>query len=240
MAVAESGQLNLETVFGGSRTIDSFQKLQQIGQGTYAQVYTAKDIITGEIVALKKIRMENEKNGFPITALREIRILSKLHHENIIKLKEILASPGANLLIDNKGTLKLADFGLSRYFPIDEKGNLTNRVITLWYRPPELLLGSTKYGPAVDMWSVGCIFAELLDGKALFPGRDEAEQIYKIFELCGAPDESCWPGVTKLPWYDNLKPNRPMKRRLREHLRHLDHHALDLLEKMLILDPAQV
>ncbi|XP_057251976.1 cyclin-dependent kinase C-2 isoform X2 [Beta vulgaris subsp. vulgaris] len=300
MAVAESGQLNLETVFGGSRTIDSFQKLQQIGQGTYAQVYTAKDIITGEIVALKKIRMENEKNGFPITALREIRILSKLHHENIIKLKEILASPaddndekggyymvfeymdhdltglarrvgkfsvpqtkcylkqlltglhychvnqvlhrdikGANLLIDNKGTLKLADFGLSRYFPIDEKGNLTNRVITLWFRPPELLLGSTKYGPAVDMWSVGCIFAELLDGKALFPGRDEAEQIYKIFELCGAPDESCWPGVTKLPWYDNLKPNRPMKRCLREHLRHLDHHALDLLENMLILDPAQ-
>ncbi|KMT08218.1 hypothetical protein BVRB_6g142360 [Beta vulgaris subsp. vulgaris] len=303
MAVAESGQLNLETLFGGSRSIHSFQKLQQIGQGTYAQVYMAKEIETGEIVALKKIRMENEKDGvvgFPINALREIEILSKLHHENIIKLKEVLASPaddndekggiymvleymdhdltglarragkfsvpqtkcylkqlltglhychvnqvlhrdikGSNLLIDNKGTLKLADFGLARFFANDDKGNLTNRVISLWYRPPELLLGSTNYGPTVDMWSVGCIFAELLDGKALFPGKDESEQIFKIFELCGSPDESYWPGVTKLPWYDNFKPNRPLKRRLREHLRHLDRHALDLLEKMLILDPAQ-
>ncbi|XP_021772253.1 cyclin-dependent kinase C-2-like isoform X2 [Chenopodium quinoa] len=304
MAVAAIGQINLQELPSyGSRSVDCFQKLEQIGEGTYAQVYKATEIQTGETVALKKIRMENEKEGFPITAIREIKILQKLQHENVVKLKEIVASPGqekdeqgrpggiymvfeymdhdlaglarcasifsvpqikcymrqllmglhychvnkvlhrdikgANLLIDNKGTLKLADFGLARFFANEHNGNLTNRVITLWYRPPELLLGSTKYGPAVDMWSVGCIFAELLDGKPLFSGKDEPEQISKIFELCGAPDDSNWPGVTKLPWYNNFKPNRPLKRRLRDHFRLLDRHALELLEKMLILDPAQ-
>ncbi|MFS7897126.1 putative protein-serine/threonine kinase CMGC-CDK-CRK7-CDK9 family [Helianthus anomalus] len=276
----------------------------------FSQVYMAREIRTGEIVALKKIRMDNEREGFPITAIREIKILKKLHHENVIKLKEIVTSPGpekdeqgrpdgnkykggiymvfeymdhdltgladrpgmrftvpqikcymrqlltglhychvnqvlhrdikgSNLLIDNEGNLKLADFGLARSFSNDHNGNLTNRVITLWYRPPELLLGTTKYGPAVDMWSVGCIFAELLHGKPIFPGKDEPEQISKIFELCGAPDEVNWPGVSKIPWYNNFKPTRPLKRRLREAFRHFDRHALELLEKMLTLDPSQ-
>jgi cyclin-dependent kinase 12/13 len=80
---------------------------------------------------------------------------------------------GSNLLIDNHGILKLADFGLARSFSYDHNAHLTNRVITLWYRPPELLLGSTQYGPAVDMWSVGCIFAELLYGKPILPGKNE-------------------------------------------------------------------
>jgi cyclin-dependent kinase 12/13 len=204
----------------------------------------AKEIKTGEIVALKKIRMDNEREGFPITAIREIKILKKLHHENVIQLKEIVTSPGrdrddqgkpdnnkykggiymvfeymdhdltgladrpglrftvpqikcymkqlltglhychvnqvlhrdikgSNLLIDNEGNLKLADFGLARSYSHDHTGNLTNRVITLWYRPPELLLGATKYGPAIDMWSVGCIFAELLHAKPILPGKNE-------------------------------------------------------------------
>ncbi|GAB2277131.1 Cyclin-dependent kinase C-2 [Dionaea muscipula] len=311
MAAAAFGQLNLnEAPSWGSRSVDCFQKLEQIGEGTYGQVYMAKETETGEVVALKKIRMDNEREGFPITAIREIKILKKLQHENVIKLKEIVTSPGpekdeqgksdgnkyrggiymvfeymdhdltgladrpgmrfsvpqikcymrqlltglhychvnhvlhrdikgSNLLIDNEGNLKLADFGLARSFSNDHNGNLTNRVITLWYRPPELLLGSTKYGPAVDMWSVGCIFAELLNGKPIFPGKDEPEQINKIFELCGAPDEANWPGVTRLQWYNNFKPNRPMKRRLREAFRHFDRHALELLERMLTLDPVQ-
>lgn len=311
MAIAAPGQLNVsESPSWGSRSVDCFEKLEQIGEGTYGQVYMAREIKTGEIVALKKIRMDNEREGFPITAIREIKILKKLHHENVIKLKEIVTSPGAekdeqgrpdgnkykggiymvfeymdhdltgladrpgmrfsvpqikcymrqlltglhychvnqvlhrdikgsNLLIDNEGNLKLADFGLARSFSNDHNGNLTNRVITLWYRPPELLLGTTRYGPAVDMWSVGCIFAELLHGKPIFPGKDEPEQLNKIFELCGAPDESNWPGVSKIPWYNNFKPTRPMKRRLREVFRHFDRHALELLERMLALDPSQ-
>ncbi|KAK6936900.1 Protein kinase domain [Dillenia turbinata] len=311
MAIVAPGQLNVnESPSWGSRSVDCFEKLEQIGEGTYGQVYMAREIKTGEIVALKKIRMDNEREGFPITAIREIKILKKLRHENVIKLKEIVTSPGpekddqgrgdgnkykggiymvfeymdhdltgladrpgmrfsvpqikcymrqlltglhychvnqvlhrdikgSNLLIDNEGNLKLADFGLARSFSNDHNGNLTNRVITLWYRPPELLLGTTKYGPAVDMWSVGCIFAELLHGKPIFPGKDEPEQLNKIFELCGSPDEVNWPGVSKIPWYNNFKPSRPMKRRLREVFRHFDRHALELLERMLTLDPSQ-
>ncbi|KAF3775121.1 Cyclin-dependent kinase C-2 [Nymphaea thermarum] len=285
MAAAAPGQLNLdESPSWGSRSVDCFEKLEQIGEGTYGQVYMAREIKTGEIVALKKIRMDNEREGFPITAIREIKILKKLHHENIIQLKEIVTSPGpekdehgrpdgnkykgsiymcymrqlltglhychvnqvlhrdikgSNLLIDNEGHLKLADFGLARSFSSDHNGNLTNRVITLWYRPPELLLGSTKYGPAVDMWSVGCIFAELLNGKPILPGKNEPEQLNKIFELCGSPDEVNWPGVSKIPWYNNFKPSRPLKRRLRDVFKHFDRHALELLERMLTLDPSQ-
>lgn len=107
-------------------------------------------------------------------------------------------------------------------------------------RPPELLLGATKYGPAVDIWSAGCIFAEFLCGKLIMFGRNEPEQLHKIFEFCGSPDETIWPGVSKMPWYNNFKPARPMRRRLREVLLHrLDPHALDLLDRMLTLDPSK-
>ncbi|KAJ4767392.1 Cyclin dependent kinase C [Rhynchospora pubera] len=87
------------------------------------------------------------------------------------------------------------------------------------------------------MWSVGCIFAELLHGKPILPGQNDPEQLSEIFKLCGTPDESNWPGVTKIPWYNNFKPPRPMKRRLKEVFKHFDHNALDLLKKMLTLDP---
>ncbi|XP_073044626.1 cyclin-dependent kinase C-1-like isoform X2 [Primulina eburnea] len=311
MAAATNNQLNVEdSPSWGSRSVECFEKLEQIGEGTYGQVYMAREKDTGEIVALKKIRMDNEKEGFPITAIREIKILKKLEHDNVIKLKEIVTSPGregvgqgnpddnkykgsiymvfeymdhdltgladrpglrfsieqikcymkqlltglhychvnqvlhrdikgSNLLIDNEGNLKLADFGLARSFSNDHNANLTNRVITLWYRPPELLLGATKYGPSVDMWSVGCIFAELLYGKPILPGKNEPEQLNKIFELCGTPDEVNWPGVSKIPWYNKFKPARQMKRRTRELFRHFDRHALELLENMLVLDPAK-
>ncbi|KAK1361738.1 Protein kinase domain-containing protein [Heracleum sosnowskyi] len=303
MRAAGLGVLNLqESPSCGSRNLeDSFEKLQQIGKGTYGLVYMARDCTTGEIVALKKIRMDKEKEGFPITAIREIKLLRKLQHVNVTRLKEIVTSTdsdnnyrgdiymvfeymdhdlsglalrsgarftvpqikcymkqlltglhychvnrvlhrdikSSNLLIDNQGNLKLADFGLSRSFSYDHSVNLTNQVITLWYRPPELLLGVTKYGPAVDMWSVGCIFAELLQGKAVLPGKAEPDQLKKIFELCGTPDEINWPGVSRTPWYTKFVPSRPMKRRVREMFRHFDRHALDLLEKMLTLNPAQ-
>jgi len=100
------------------------------------------------------------------------QLLLGLHycHINQVLHRDI---KGSNLLIDNHGILKLADFGLARSYSYDHTAHLTNRVITLWYRPPELLLGSTKYGPAVDMWSVGCIFAELLYGKPILPGKNE-------------------------------------------------------------------
>jgi serine/threonine protein kinase len=88
---------------------------------------------------------------------------------------------GANLLINNDGILKIADFGLATFFNPNQKQQLTSRVVTLWYRPPELLLGSTNYGPAVDLWSAGCILAELLAGKPIMPGRTEVINFFKGF-----------------------------------------------------------
>ncbi|KAH9626336.1 hypothetical protein KSS87_000568 [Heliosperma pusillum] len=256
MAEAEVGQLNMHELLPSyaPRSVDCFQKLDLISQSSFGQVYMAKEIKTGEIVALKKLRTEDDKEGFPITAVREIKILTKLRHENVIRLKEVVTSEGpvrnheqaangkshsgANLLLDNNGSLKLGDFGLACTLS-QEKGNYTNRVIALPYRPPELLLGVTKYGPAVDIWSAGCIFAELFHGKPIMSGRNEPEQLHKIYELCGSPDEIIWPGVSEIPWYNNFKPARPKRRRLREVFRYFDPDALDLLDKMLTLDPCK-
>ena len=91
---------------------------------------------------------------------------------------------GSNLLIDNQGVLKLADFGLARPCALENSKTLTNRVITLWYRPPELLLGTRAYGPAVDMWSAGCIFAELLQGRPIFPVRFNHSFFFNILPIC--------------------------------------------------------
>lgn len=111
---------------------------------------------------------------------------------------------GSNLLIDESGQLKLADFGLARPFD-DQNKQYTNRVITLWYRPPELLLGATQYGPAIDLWSAGCILAELLLRKPILPGRNEFEQLDLIFRLQGTPTEETWEGVSKHSYYDLIK-----------------------------------
>ena len=105
-----------------------------------------------------------------------------------------------NLLIDKEGNLKLADFGLARAFGVPLRV-YTHEIVTLWYRPPEVLLGSRQYSTAVDMWSVGCIFAEMSNRTPLFPGDSEIDEIFRIFRTMGTPNESHWPGVTALPDY---------------------------------------
>jgi len=105
-----------------------------------------------------------------------------------------------NLLVSRDGVLKLADFGLARAFGIPVK-NYTHEVVTLWYRAPDILMGSKEYGTEVDMWSVGCIFAELVTGKPLFAGSDEEEQLEQIFKVRGSPDPEEWPRVKDLPLY---------------------------------------
>lgn len=118
------------------------------------------------------------------------------------------------MLVTRDGTLKLADFGLSRF--VQEKGEYTNRVITRWYRPPELLLGETRYTSAIDMWSVGCILGELLLQKPILQGKNELDQLAVTFELCGTPTKETWPDAFKLPLWQKMSPNTFNKRRLKE------------------------
>jgi len=105
-----------------------------------------------------------------------------------------------NILIDNQGNLKIADFGLARGFTIPFP-ELTHEVVTLWYRAPEILLGQFSYTPSVDIWSVGCIYAEMLMGKPLFEGQCEIGQIFEIFKVLGTPNDKNWPGVESLQDY---------------------------------------
>lgn len=111
-----------------------------------------------------------------------------------------------NLLIDRKGFLKLADFGLGRAFGVPMR-SYTHEVVTLWYRAPEILMGSKLYSTPVDMWSVGCIFAELVTRRPLFPGDSEIDELYRIFRILGTPDEQVWPEVTDLPNYKTTFPS---------------------------------
>lgn len=193
-------------------------------------MYKARDKETGKIVALKKVRFDTSEPESVKFMAREIMIVQKLDHPNIVKLlglatsrmqysiylvfeympsdlsrilsrpNEALTEPqikcymqqllsglqhchdkgilhrdikGSNLLIDRNGMLKIADFGLANFFSPERRRPLTSRVVTLWYRAPELLLGSTDYGVGIDLWSVGCLMAEMYAGRPIMPARTE-------------------------------------------------------------------
>lgn len=170
----------------------------------------------------------------------------------------------SNILVSNDGVLKIADFGLANFVSARNKQPLTSRVVTLWYRPPELLLGSTNYGETVDLWSAGCVFAELFCGRPFLKGRTEVvilvvlyiiyisefcerillfwssilqvEQLHKIFKLCGSPPEDYWK-KSKLPLATVFKPQQPYESALRERCREFPNSAVDLLETLLSVEP---
>eukprot|EP01012_Entosiphon_sulcatum_P007579 TRINITY_DN1388_c0_g1_i1.p1 TRINITY_DN1388_c0_g1~~TRINITY_DN1388_c0_g1_i1.p1 ORF type:complete len:307 (+),score=54.52 TRINITY_DN1388_c0_g1_i1:120-1040(+) len=147
-----------------------------------------------------------------------------------------------NLLVSKDGqTIKLADFGLARAFQVPLH-TYTHEVVTLWYRAPEILLGDKHYSPAVDLWSIGCIFAEMAQKQPLFPGDSEIDQLYKIFRLMGTPDEHLWPGVTALPDYKPVFPQwrpQPVSSAVTQLDLHHDHNGLDLLMQMMVYNPGQ-
>lgn len=140
-----------------------------------------------------------------------------------------------NLLINNKGELKLGDFGLARAFGIPFN-TFSNEVVTLWYRAPDVLLGSRAYTTSIDIWSAGCIFAEMCTGKPLFPGTANEDQLIKIFRLMGTPNERTWPGISQ---YTNYKNNWQIfvPQDLRLIVPNLDSMGLNLLQSLLQMRP---
>jgi len=145
-----------------------------------------------------------------------------------------------NLLIDSNGVIKLADFGLARAFGIPVRV-YTHEVVTLWYRAPEVLLGSPRYSTPVDLWSIGCIFAEMTTKKPLFHGDSEIDQLFRIFRILKTPTDETWPGVSTLPDYKPIFPKWDTNL-LDQSVKQLaadDKEGVELLQKMLIYDPAQ-
>ncbi|NXD32395.1 CDK2 kinase, partial [Spelaeornis formosus] len=277
--------------------MDNYERLEKVGEGTYGTVYKCKQLNTGAVVALKKIRLEEEDEGVPSTALREVSVLIELGQsqhrgaECIVKLLDVIQLDESlslvfefldldlkrymdaaalrglpadlvakfmsqlllglahlhsrrilhrdlkpqNLLIDKQGNLKIADFGLARAFGVPLR-TYTHEIITLWYRPLEVLLGGRHYTTAVDVWSCATIFAEMASGLPLVPGDSEIDQIFRIFRLMGTPTEQTWPGLVQMPDY---KPSFPNWRAadLRKVLPEMDDRALHLLNAMLQIDP---
>lgn len=141
-----------------------------------------------------------------------------------------------NLLISKDGLIKVADFGLGRSFGIPVR-NYTHEIVTLWYRAPEILLGSQRYSCPVDIWSLGCIFSEMVTRKPLFQGDSEIDQLFRMFRIMRTPTEEIWPGVTSLPDY---KPTFPCWNsfNLAQQNKNMEPAGLDLLQKTLVYDPA--
>ncbi|TMW66078.1 hypothetical protein Poli38472_003843 [Pythium oligandrum] len=281
--------------------IENYTIIDKVGSGTYGEVFKCQHKITKDIVALKKMRSDVEKNGFPVTSIREMKILKQLKHPNVVTLKEIVSSnaptkdgkrpplyfafeylehdlsgllnhprvkfsrtqiqcymrqllcgvafmhrnkivhrdiKASNLLLNNQGVLKVADFGLSRsWTEVNAKaGRYTNKVVTLWYRSPELLLGSTSYDFSVDVWSIGCIFGELLLGRPILQGKTEIDQLQMIFGLVGRPTEENWPEFKKLPGAKDVmfddKYVCPLRERFKRTSFHVEYESPDTTDTM--------
>ncbi|KAJ9079085.1 cyclin-dependent kinase 5 [Entomophthora muscae] len=271
--------------------MDKYQKIEKLGEGTYGIVYKAQNKDTNEFVALKRIRLDNEEEGVPCTAIREISLLKELKHPNIVRLHDVLHTEKKlvlvfeysdsdlkkfidayngeldvvtvkhllyqlllglsychlnrvlhrdlkpqNLLINKRGELKLADFGLARAFGIPVR-SYSHEVVTLWYRAPDVLMGSRHYDTSIDIWSVGCIFAEMSTGRPLFPGNSSKDQLLRIFRILGTPTEASWPEMSLLPEYKPVPifPAIPLTQILPK----LDAPGIDLLTKLLEFDPTR-
>lgn len=244
---------------------------------------------------MKKMKLDAEEEGIPITAIREIALLKEASHENVVKLLEVFCSttkmvlvfefvendmkkymrsygqplPPAhiksfafqlccgiefchqnrilhrdlkpqNLLIDSNLCLKIADFGLARAYTVPVP-KYTHEVVTVWYRAPELLLGSAVYSIPVDLWSVGCVLGELATGAPLFAGDSEIDTIFKVFQKLGTPTEKEWPGLAQLPEFKSTFPRWPARgwENIRTTKAQIGAEGISLLEKLLLYNPSK-
>merc|ERR1719283_609925 len=247
-----------------------------------------------KVVAIKKIKLlDQDEGGIPATTLREISLLKRLRHPNIVELDGVMYDQGdlflvfefmscdlrgflddlppkkyldtkllkkfsylltegirfcharrilhrdlkpQNILISDDHQVKIADFGLGREhgLPICE---LTHEVVTLWYRPPEILLGKKRYSGSCDVWGIGCILSEMATKSPLFVGDSEIDQLFQIYRVMGTPNPKTWPGIEDLPEYKSVGP-KWKKKDLGQNLNgKLDATGCDLLEQSLILAP---
>ncbi|TNM87005.1 hypothetical protein fugu_007235 [Takifugu bimaculatus] len=270
----------------GFGKLETYIKLDKLGEGTYATVFKGRSKLTDNLVALKEIRLEHEE-GAPCTAIREVSLLKDLKHANIVTLHDIIHTDKCltlvfeylekdlkqymddcgnimsvhnvkiflfqllrglaychrrkvlhrdlkpqNLLINEKGELKLADFGLARAKSVPTK-TYSNEVVTLWYRPPDVLLGSTEYFTSIDMWGVGCIFYEMITGRPLFPGSTVEDELHLIFRILGTPTEESWPGITTSEEFKTYNFPQYQAEPLVSHAPRIDNDGLDLLSMLL-------
>ncbi|XP_050783305.1 cyclin-dependent kinase 20 isoform X3 [Gopherus flavomarginatus] len=272
-------------------SMDQYSILGRIGEGAHGIVFKAKNVETGETVALKKVALRRLEDGIPNQALREIKALQEIEeNQHVVKLKAVFPHGAgfvlvfeymlsdlaevirnaqqpltqaqvkgymlmllqgvafchannimhrqdlkpANLLISCTGQLKIADFGLARVFSSDAGRLYSHQVATRWYRAPELLYGARKYDEGVDLWAVGCIFAELLNNSPLFPGENDIEQLCCVLRVLGTPSQRIWPEITELPDYNKIsfKDNPPIP--LEEVLPDAPPLALQLLKHFLV------
>ncbi|CAG0904237.1 unnamed protein product [Darwinula stevensoni] len=301
----------------GFGKMETYTKLDKLGEGTYATVYKGKSRLTDELVALKEIRLEHEE-GAPCTAIREVSLLKDLRHANIglyshlfpshqqfnqcnfcangiinsvaVTLHDIVHTERSltlvfeylekdlkqymddcgnvlsmnnvkiflfqllrgleychrrrvlhrdlkpqNLLINERGELKLADFGLARAKSVPTK-TFSNEVVTLWYRPPDVLLGSTEYSTPIDMWGVGCIFFEMAAGRPLFPGSTVEDELHLIFKTLGTPTGETWTGISTHKEFQSYSFPTYQPEPLINRAPRLDGDGLDLLIKFLLYE----
>lgn len=162
------------------------------------KIYLVMDYMDYDLKQFMQI-LKTKNQKFSLTQVKNLMFqllngISYLHDEYVLH-RDLKPS---NILLNKQGILKIGDLGSAREYDDPIKA-YTTLVVTLWYRPPELLLGTKFYSTHIDIWSIGCIFAELLTLEPLFYGTNEQSQVKKIFEKLGTPNEEIWPGYTKLP-----------------------------------------
>ncbi|KAL8400238.1 hypothetical protein RB594_000573 [Gaeumannomyces avenae] len=216
--------------FSRCGSVEGFDKLNDIEEGAYGWVARAKELKTGKIVALKRLKVDaNNRSGLPVTGLREIQILRDCNHRNVVTIHDVVVGEDTSRIENIFLVLEFLEHDLKSVLEDMPEPFLASEIKTLLIqlasgvsylhdnfilhrdlKTSNLLMnnrgqlkiadfGMASYGQAVDMWSVGCIFGELLTREPLLQGKNEVDELTKIFELCGVPTEDTWPGFRRLP-----------------------------------------